>query len=108
MIKRLQEERRRLNAERKVHEAEWDALNLAAMSARDTSSSFDELMATFVTRKRNAIQAVIEMKRRIEEVDEEIMLLKDSHKGETSAVVTVTLFTKVDCKLEFQLTYRKL
>ena len=104
-IKILETKRRLLNAERKVREAEWDALSLAVVS--DKSTSFDELMATFVTSKRNAIQAVVEMKEKIRDVDEEIELLKDSHKGDASALVVVTLLTKTDCKLEFQLTYRK-
>ena len=97
-----------LQGERDVRQTEFDLLDDAARSlAQEKTTSLDSLMDTFLVRKRNAMAMVIAMDEQIEELDKEIWLLNNTHKGETAAVVTATLLAKRDCKIEFQLTYRK-
>ena len=108
LIKKLEAKRKLLHAERDVRQTEFDLLDDAARGlAQEQGTSFDSLMDTFVARKRNAMATVIEMDEQIEDVDRELWLLNNSHKGETAAVVTATLLAKRDCKVEFQLTYRE-
>ena len=109
VLKKLSVERKVLQAERDVRQTEFNLLDDAARSlAQDKAASFDTLMDTFVARKRNAVATVIEMDEKIEELDEEIRLLNNSHRGETAAVVTATIIAKRECRTEFQLTYCKL
>ena len=97
-----------LQGERDVRQTEFDLLDDAARSlAQEKTTSLDSLMDTFLVRKRNAMAMVIAMDEQIEELDKEIWLLNNTHKGETAAVVTATLLAKRDCKIELQLTYRK-
>ncbi|KAI1792172.1 hypothetical protein LXA43DRAFT_364276 [Ganoderma leucocontextum] len=105
-IKKLVAKRKLLEAERNVRQTEFSLLDDAARSlAQDKATSFDALMDTFVLRKRDAMQTVVEMAEQIEELEKEIWLLNSSHKGETAAVVGATLLAKRDCKVEFQLAY---
>ena len=91
-----------------MRQTEFNLLDDAARSlAQDKATSFDNLMDTFVARKRNAMKTVIEMDEQIKEVDKEIWILRNSHKGSTAAVVTATILAKRECKVEFQLTYCK-
>ncbi|PIL32379.1 hypothetical protein GSI_05625 [Ganoderma sinense ZZ0214-1] len=71
----------------------------------EKSTSFDELMAKFIASKQNTMQAIVEMEEKVEKIKDEIELLEDSCTGEICAVVVAILAAKVDCKLEFQLTY---
>ena len=108
IIKKLVAKRKLLQAERDVRQTEVNLLDDAARSlAQDKATSFDSLMDTFVARKRNAMAMIIDMDGQIEELDKEIWLLNTSHQGQTAAVVTATILAKRDCKVEFQLTYRK-
>ena len=65
-------------------------------------------MDTFVSRKRKAGLTVVDIDDQIQELEKEIWVLNNSAKGETAAAVTATLLAKRDCKVEFQLTYRRL
>ena len=107
-IKRLAAKRKVLQGERDVRQSEFALLDDAARSlAQDKMTSLDSLMDTFVARKRDAKTTIIEMDEQIEELEKEIWLLNNLHKGETAAVVTATVLAKCDCKVELQLTYRK-
>ncbi|KAM5544764.1 hypothetical protein V8D89_001662, partial [Ganoderma adspersum] len=105
-VKKLVFKRKMLEMERQVLQTEFTLLDDAARSlAKDKATSLDTLMDTFVTRKRKAGCTVVDIDEQIEELEKEIWVLNNSHKGETAAVVTATLLAKRDCKLEFQLTY---
>ena len=97
-----------LETERQVLQTEFTLLDDAARSlAKDKAASLDTLMDTFVSRKRKAGLTVVDIDDQIQELEKEIWVLNNSAKGETAAAVTATLLAKRDCKVEFQLTYRK-
>ena len=107
-IKKLTAKRKLLEGERAVHQKEFDLLDDAARSlVSDKVTGLDVFMDTYVSRKRNAMRRIVETDEQIEELDKEIWQYKNTHRGETAAVVTANVLAKHDCKLELQLTYRK-
>ena len=65
------------------------------------------MMEDLVRRKREAATGVLGLEREIGALDEEQWTLNNTHRGETTTVVSATVVAERDCKLEFQMTYRE-
>ena len=82
-------------------------LSPQAALTTEASARIDTFVDNVVRHKRDAKRAVLEYVGQIEELDDELWTLQNTHKGETAARVVATILTKHECRVEFQLTYRK-
>ncbi|EJF59169.1 hypothetical protein BD309DRAFT_953032 [Dichomitus squalens] len=105
-IKKLTAKRKLLEGERTVRQRESELLDDGARSlVSDKETGLDVFMETWVSRKRSAMKAIVDLDDQIEALDQEIWQLNNIHKGETAGVVTATVLAKHERKVEVQLTY---
>ena len=109
-IKAVAAKRETLLLEHDVRQEEYEMLKQLSPEAAlttEASARIDTFADNVVRRKRDAKRAVLEYVGQIEELDDELWTLQNTHKGETAARVVATILTKHECRVEFQLTYRK-
>lgn len=97
-----------LELERNLRQREHDMLDEAGKAfANELPVPLDGFVDNVIRRKRAAMQAVLELNQKIEDAEEELHILRASHKGEISGCVVATILAQHTCQAEFQLTYRE-
>ncbi|KAI0750045.1 hypothetical protein C8Q80DRAFT_1269826 [Daedaleopsis nitida] len=105
-VRKLMVNKATLELERNLRQREYDMLDEAGKAlANEVPAQLDSFVDNVVRRKRAAMQAVLELNGKIEEAEEELHILRTSHKGEISGWVVATVLAQHACKAEFQLTY---
>ena len=113
-LKEIAAKKKALEAERTVFTeaaALLDDMVRAAMGSNSGDgggpAQLGAMMEDLVRRKREAATGVLGLEREIAALDEEQWMLNNTHRGETTTVVSATVVAKRDCELEFQMTYRE-
>ncbi|KAI0706428.1 hypothetical protein C8Q76DRAFT_749605 [Earliella scabrosa] len=108
LIKEVTTKRNALLLERNLRQEEYDMLNNSSLGTAlttEASAQIDPFVDNIIWRKREAMKAVQGYDQQIEEIDDELWTLQNTHQGETAARVVATILAKRDCEVEFQLTY---
>ncbi|KAH9933563.1 uncharacterized protein BXZ73DRAFT_46189 [Epithele typhae] len=107
-LKRLHAKKKELEDERGLLVQQSELINEtgAAIAKSGKDQTFDlQFVEKLTQRKREILKATALISERLAEVERELWTVKNTVKGETTAVVTVTLIAQHECSLVLQLTY---
>ncbi|KAH9933560.1 uncharacterized protein BXZ73DRAFT_46253 [Epithele typhae] len=107
-LKRLHAKKKGLEDERGLLVQQSELINEtgAAIAKSGKDQTFDlQFVEKLTQRKREILKATALISERLAEVERELWTVKNTVKGETIAVVTVTLIALHECLLAIQLTY---
>ncbi|KAH9933566.1 uncharacterized protein BXZ73DRAFT_46355 [Epithele typhae] len=106
-MKKLSAKKKALEADRTLRNQEIDMLTDATKKSKcgEDKAAHLAFMDGLVQRKREAVTVILQLAEQIDEIEREMWLLENTHKGDTAVVVTATIFARRECQVEFQLTY---